>query len=157
MRTFIRQIADAATEIYQSQAAPQQATRTHALTAIVATIAAYKLPIPSSAVERPSDFYIQNCLRPVEMFVGTVNEQIILDANAAMAMAKAIWESRYSVVHAPTSKEAIATIMSIMSSGNYRIPPVFADTLQSAGQRNLIELMHVANEFCKDKDLFVGE
>lgn len=157
MRTFIRHLADAATEIYQSKEAPAEATRAHALTAIVATIAAYKLPIPTSEVERPSDFYIQNCLRSVEVFVGTVNEQIVLDPAAAMAMAKAVWESRYAIVHTPTSKEAIATIMTIMGSGNYRIPPVFAETLQVSGQRNLIELMHIANVYCKDKDLFVGE
>jgi|AntRauTorcE11897_2_1112592.scaffolds.fasta_scaffold50615_2 hypothetical protein len=157
MRTFIRHIADAATEIYQSQEAPVEATRLHALTAIVATIAAYKLPIPSTEVERASDYYIQNCLRPVEHFVGVVNEQIVIDASAAMNMAKAVWESRYAVVHQPTSKEAIATIMTIMGSGNYRIPPVMAETLKVAGQENMVELMFTANEFCKDKDLFGGE
>lgn len=156
MRTFIRQLADAATEIYQSQEVPPESTRMHALTAIVATVAAYKLPIPSSEVDRMSDYYIQNCLRPVELFVGTVNEQIVIDASAAMSLTKAIWESRYAVVHVPTSKEAIGTIMTIMGSGNYRIPPVFAETLRVAGQQNLVELMHVANEYCKDKDLFGG-
>jgi hypothetical protein len=157
MRAFIRQIADAATEIYQSQEVPPETTRMHALTAIVATIAAYKLPIPSTEVERASDYYIQNCLGSVERFVGTVNEQIVIDATTAMNMARAIWESRYAVVHLPTSKEAVATIMTIMSSGNYRIPPVFSETLRVAGHRNLVELMHVANEYCKDKDLFGGE
>lgn len=157
MRAFIRQIAEAANEIYQSQEVPPETTRMHALTALVATIAAYKLPIPSSEVESPTDWYIQNGLRSVELFVGTVNEQIVIDPSAAMNMARAIWESRYSVVHVPTSKEAIATILTIMGTGNYRIPPVFAETLKAAGHRNLVELMHVANEYCKDKDLFGGE
>lgn len=149
MRKLAKSISTAAGEIIQSQKAGPNTTKTHAMSAVVGSLAAYRLPIPTSPVDRPKEWFIINCMSSLEEFVGGINEYCVLDADAAMKIAKAIWESRYSIAHVPSSKEAVSSVMEIVGSGNYRVPEVSADAIRAMGCVNFQELMIVSNELCR--------
>lgn len=149
MRKLAKAISIAATEIFKDQGTSTSSHKTHAMTAVVAAMAAYRLPIPSSPVERPKEWYITNCLAAAENFIGGVNEHTVLDVRGALDIAQAVWESRYSIVHVPASKEAMASLMEIVGSGNYRVPPIYGDAIRSVGCGNFQELMVVAQNVQK--------
>lgn len=144
MRKLAKAISTVANEIIQSKAAGSATHKTHAQSAVMGAMAAYRLPLPSSPVERPKEWYITNCLSAAESFIGELNEHSVVDVSGALDIAKAIWESRYSTVHVPASKEAMASLLSIVGSGNYRVPPVYADAITAVGADNFQELMTVA-------------
>lgn len=150
MRKLAKSLSTVANEIYNSQEAGTATHKTHALSAVVGAMAAYRAPLPSSEVMSPKEWYIVNCLGGVESFVGSINEHCVLDVKGALDVAKAIWESRYSIVHVPASKESVASLMEIVGSGNYRVPPVYADAIKATNCSKFQELMIIATQLSKD-------
>lgn len=58
-----------------------------------------QLPLPSSEVADPAEYYATHVERPVASIVSSFNEQTILDVKYAAIMAKNFWMQRYDVAH----------------------------------------------------------
>lgn len=151
MRKLAKSISTVAQEIYSSGSAPANTTKTHAITALVGSMAAYRAPMPSGDVTSSKEWYIVNCLAGVESMIGQINEHLVLDVNSALRIAKSVWESRYAVVYVPSSKEAAAALMEIVGSGNYRVPPVYGDAIRAGGTVKFQELLVVAESLKNDE------
>lgn len=107
---------------------PEGAERHHRMTALVSLVVASRLPLPSSAVESPKEWYIQNCIAPTEKTLGSLVEYLIVDVEEAMKIIKATWMNRYKMVHAPQSEEALRLIRFSMRGAD-NVPQIYPDSL----------------------------
>lgn len=64
---------------------------------------AYHLPVPSTAVENPRKYFLEQHGVAVLDVVGDINEGIVIDTDKVKDLVYRIWKIRYDVVHVAMS------------------------------------------------------
>lgn len=96
--------------------------RPAALAAAVALTVARRIPVPSSEVEDPEQYYILTVLPQVRSYLSDANEAMLLDLNKALDVAKMIWMVRVTAAF-PQTKRSLNPIYgffdTIVGTGNF--------------------------------------
>ena len=81
------------------EALPDVTCRGLVLAAAVGISLSRNLPLPSSVVEDPTNYYNMQCLGSVKDSVGNINENLVLDCKGAMEWTRNLWLVRYYAAH----------------------------------------------------------
>lgn len=94
---------------------------------LVAEAVSACLPIPSSAVENPTGYYVSQHKVNVIEKLAYVNEHIVVDIDAAEGLVLQLWLTRYRLVHQQTDQRVNRLLRLAIREGNYTIPKVYSE------------------------------
>lgn len=77
------------------QAFPNPGTRLDAFTLATAYAIARGLPMPSTAVDSPDNYFMTTAMTGLYLLIDNINDAVLLDRHAARAAVKSFWMVRY--------------------------------------------------------------
>lgn len=120
---------------------PSSITPQHIAQFAVCQIIAYELTIPSSSIDRPRDYFIQNHVSIAEHLIAKINEYLVMDLRNALDLVQKIWMTRYTMIHTPFSNEAVRAMQSVLSDDhNFRIAPKYQYVVQHIDASMIYEI-----------------
>lgn len=107
----------------------------------VCQIIAYELMLPSTPVDRPRDYFVQNHVSTSEDLIAKINEYLVMDLRNSIDLVQKIWMTRYTMVHAPFSNEAVKAMQAVLSDDtNFRIAPKYQSVVQHIDSRAIFDV-----------------
>lgn len=125
---------------------PDKVQRHHRISAVTAAVIATRLPLPSSPVENPKEWYIQNCIAPSEAVLAGLVEYISIDVEAILDISKKMWLNRYDILHNPLSPVAMKAFECYMSDMD-KIAPVYTEAMNfdKSSVATQVVFQHIGN------------
>lgn len=141
MRKVAKTINQWVTHAIRDKRVPENTDQGHLATVIVAASVAYRLPLPTSPVMRPKEWYLQHCLSGSEEAIGQLNEHIVMDANETDKLTRTVWLMRYRILHTPFSEQAIHALLCSLEDSSFDVAPVYREWICQFGKEPCQSLM----------------
>lgn len=97
--------------------------RSYLLSVAFARAIAYRLSIPTSAVENPYAYFTETHRAAVDMLLGELNERVVLDMDATLDLVSRIWTFRYRMVYDARNPALRQFLDALIKVGSREIPP----------------------------------
>jgi hypothetical protein len=73
---------------------------------VFSRLIAFQLPLPSSPVEFPNEYYLNSLTAQANSEISEINESIVVDVAFLQEVTRKVWLTRYDLVYRPLSSNA---------------------------------------------------
>lgn len=97
----------------------------------------YSLSLPTSAVDSPSKYFMENHQDAVDATLVNVNEICIINIQEASELTFKVWRMRYAIVYDSLAGNVINMLDCELEGGNASIPQIYTDLYAKIGSDNI--------------------
>lgn len=98
------------------------------------------MPLPTSAVENPKHWYVENVFPVASPIVDRLNEYCVFNMNLFFDKLKEVWLNRYRILHEPTSRAAFYNLF------NWAMMEGYTDRHFSEDEGSLVKALFESND-----------
>ena len=117
---------------------------------VFSRLIAFQLPLPSSPVEAPNEYYLNTLTAQANTEISEINESIVIDVAFLQEVTRKVWLTRYDLVYRPLSPTARLLTAAILTQDDNAFSSELRDvdvTLSADGTlTRLVALCLAANE-----------
>lgn len=150
MRKVAKTVNDWVMNAIRSKRVPENVDQSHLSTVVIASSIAYRLPLPTSPVHRPEEWYLQHCMSGADDAMGRLNEYLVMNVNELDKLTRTIWTLRYRVLHVPFSSQSLHALLCSLEDSDYEVAPVYREWLckfdKGPCQSLMIQVSEAMNE-----------
>lgn len=97
--------------------------RSYLLSIAFARAMSYRLPLPTSPVGNPYEFFATNHRVVTEELLGAINERVVVDIDATLDLTSRFWVFRYRLAYDANNIAMRQFIDAVVKVGSREIPP----------------------------------
>ena len=90
---------------------------------------AYRLPLPTSPVDNPFQYFVETHKVATENMVGEINEKMVVNIDATIDLLQRLWIFRYRMVFDMNNNACRAFLDAMVKVGSRELPPAVSELL----------------------------